>query len=393
MAIRWYGLGRLLGVSFALLVAGCSWMPNQGPTVREIDTNSGVDKDFVVVKLSPDVMSRLGAVPKPSLLKTFGDNRPAPTRTISRGDLVSVAIWEAGGAANGGTGTPDTLVQIGIQSNVVPPQTVDPKGDITVPFVGQVHAAGKSTVEVQREIVRRMQGQAIKPQALVSIVSDQSNLISVIGDVKKPDQYVLNVNGMRVLDAVAKAGGTVSPAFDTVVQLTRFGVQKRVRLSDLITHPADNIYLEPGDVLYLLHDPEFVAVLGATKNNMRVEFDAERLTLAEVLGQSGGLVDVQAEPTGVYVLRFVPSDIVGSLTGKPFTAGQKNAGLIPVLFQDDMREPQGFFLAQSFDMQNKDIIFVANTESVQVGKVLQLMVQAAAVIGILSGSSSSVAAP
>ncbi len=392
MAIRRNGLRRFLGVSFALLVAGCSWMPNQGPTVSEIEVNSGRNEDFVIVKLSPDIMSRLGAVPKPSLLKTFGNNRPAPIRTIGRGDMVSVAIWEAGGATNGGTGAPDTLIQIGIQSNVVPPQTVDPKGNITVPFVGQVRAAGKSTVEVQQEIVRRMQGQAIKPQALVSIVNDQSNLVSVIGDVKKPDQYVLNVSGMRVLDAVAKAGGTVSPAFDTIVQLTRFGVQKRMRLSDLITHPADNIYLEPGDVLYLLHDPEFVAVLGATKNNMRVEFDAERLTLAEVLGQSGGLVDIQAEPTGVYVLRFVPRDLVGSLIRKQVKTRQ-DAGLVPVLFQDDMREPQGFFLAQSFDMQNKDVVFVANTESVQVGKVLQLMLQGAAVIGILGGSSSSVALP
>ncbi len=368
-------------------------MPNQGPTVSEIDHNSGENKDFAIVKLSPAVLSRLDDEPSTSLARTFGDVRPAPVRTINSGDTVSVTIWEAGGSPSGGTGSPDSLSQIGIQATTVPPQTVDPRGNITVPYVGQIHAAGKSTEEVQQTIVRRMQGQAVKPQALVTIVNDQSNLVSVVGDVKKPDQYPLNFNGTRVLDAVARAGGSVAPAFDTIVQLTRQHVQRRVRLSELIAHPADNIYLEPGDVLYLLHDPEFVAVLGATKNNMRVEFDAERMTLAEVLGQSGGLVDIQAEPEGVYILRFEPRNLVEALTNSAVQP-KSDASLMPVLFQDDMREPQGFFLAQSFNMKNKDIVFVANTESVQLGKLLTLMLQAAGIIGIVSGGGhSSVAVP
>lgn len=381
--------GRLLCLLLSATLAGCSFMPIQGPTVSEIKNGPEHNKDFAVVKLSPAVLQRLRAVPAPSFVTTFGNNLPAPNRTISKGDVLAVTIWEATGGASSSpsSGTP-TTEQIGIQATTVPPQMVNAKGDITVPFIGQIHVAGRSTVDVQHAIVRRLDGQAVKPQALVTIVNDQSNLISVVGDVKKPDQYPLGINGTRVLDAIARAGGSVAPAFDTIVQLTRHGTQRRVRLSQLLASPSENIFLEPEDVLYLLRDPEYVAVLGATKNNMRVEFDTERLTLAEVIGQSGGLLDIQAEPTGVFVFRLEPTDLVEALTtGRP--AAKPNPTLVPVVFQNDMRDPQGIFLAQAFDMNNKDIVYVANTESVQLGKVLQLMLQAAGIAGILGGRGSS----
>jgi polysaccharide export outer membrane protein len=371
-------------------------MPNQGPTVREINDNPNRGKDFAVVKLTPAVLQKIRDVGGPSLHTTFGDMKPAPVRTITKGDTVSVTIWEPSGggvtSAEPSQGGVPTSAQPTVQMTTVPPQTVDPQGEITVPFVGQIYVAGRSTVEVQSEIVRRLEGQAVKPQVLVTILTDLSNLVSIVGDVKKPDQYPLNVNGTRVLDAIAKAGGSVAPAFDTIVQLNRRGVQRRVRLSQVVANPQENIYLEPDDTVYLLHDPEFISVLGATKNNMRVEFDSERLTLAEVIGQSGGLVDLQAEPTGVYVMRLEPAELVSTLTKRKMPPNQ-NGMMVPVLFQDNMREPPGFFLAQSFDMNNKDIVFVADTESVQLNKVLQLVLQAAAIVGIVRGGSGSLSVP
>lgn len=381
-------VGRLLCLLMSATVAGCSFMPNQGPTVSEIKDEPDNNKDFTVIKLTPAVLRQLRSVSPPSLAATFGNNLPAPNRTISKGDVLAVTIWEATAGTSSASSGSSSGPQVGIQATTVPPQMVNPKGDITVPFVGQIHVAGRSTVEVQHAIVRRLDGQAVKPQVLVTIVNDQSNLISVIGDVKKPDQYPLGVNGTRVLDAIARAGGSVAPAFDTIVQLTRRGTQRRVRLSQLLANPSENIFLEPEDVLYLLRDPEYVAVLGATKNNMRVEFGTERLTLAEVIGQSGGLVDIQAEPAGVFVFRLEPSDLVETLsTGHP--ARKIDRTLIPVVFQDDMRDPNGIFLAQAFDMNNKDIVYVANTQSVQLGKLFQLMLQAAGIVGIIGGRGNS----
>jgi polysaccharide export outer membrane protein len=352
-------------------------MPVQGPSIHAIDDSAGEIKGFALVKLSPAVLGQLQKAPPPSFIATFGNRRPAPVRTIENGDILAITIWDAGG----GLFSPQGPAQPGTQVTPIPNQTVDPKGTITVPFVGQLHVGGKSTVQAQNAIVNGLASQALKPQVLVSIVSDSTNLFTVIGDVKTPNQLPLNVNGTRVLDAIARAGGTTAPAFDTIVQLTRDGVAKRLRLSSLLAHPSENVYLETGDVVYVLRDPKFVAVLGATKTNMRLEFDAEHLTLAEVLGLSGGLVDVQAEPTGVFVFRLEPSGMVAALTQRAPPTPNSNAP-VPVIFQTDLRAPEDFFLAQNFQMEDKDIVFVANAESVQLDKVLRIVLHAAEIVGI-----------
>ena len=117
----------------------------------------------------------------------------------------------------------------------------------------------------------------------------------MIGDVKTPNRITLDINGMRALDAIARAGGAQNPAYDEVVQLTRHGVGKRVRLSQIISSPAENIYLQPDDTIYVLHDPAVVSILGATNKNTRVLFDTDKYprasftsTRAEKLGSAKG---------------------------------------------------------------------------------------------------------
>lgn len=389
-----FGKKCIVSAMLLSLTAACSEMPEQGPTVGEINTNHGFNDDYTVVKLKPPVLQLLSQVKSASFVSAFGNGQPATPKVINQGDIVQVTIWESVGSISIGTVQSNapapaagSASAVGIQMTTVPPQTVDPLGNITVPFAGQIKAAGRSTAAVQAEIVRRLSGVSITPQALVTIVTDQSDLVTVVGDVKTPNQFVLNINGMRILDAIARAGGSAAPAYDTLVRLTRHGVSTQVRMSWLLSHPDENVYLQPDDVIYVLHDPKFLTVLGATKNNIRMEFDAEKLTLAEVIGQSGGLVDAQAEPRGVYVFRMEPRNLVEIMTaGQP--AKSSDTTLVPVIFQDNMREPQGFFFAQSFPMHDKDIVYVANTESVELSKLFNLMLQAASIVAIGKGTTS-----
>jgi polysaccharide export outer membrane protein len=188
------------------------------------------------------------------------------------------------------------------------------------------------------------------------------------------------------LDAVAMTGGTVSPAFDEILQLTRGGKATRLRLSWLLSHPAENIYLRPNDVLYVVRSPKAITVLGATKNNARIEFDTEQVSLAEVLGQAGGLVDLQAEPAGVFVFRLQPAPLVATLTHGPAISAD-NSSNVPVIFRADLRQAGDFFLAQSFQMHDKDIVYVANAEAVQLDKVLKELLHAAGIAGVLSNKN------
>ena len=133
-------------------------------------------------------------------------------------------------------------------------------------------------------------------------------------------------------------------------------------------------------------------MLGAATNNMRLQFDTENLTLADAVGMAGGLRDLQAEPSGVFVFRMEPAALVQGMKKGVTTTG----GMVPVIFQADMRAPQAFFLAQSFQMQDKDIVYVANAESTQLDKLIVKLLHAAEIANIAIRSSTnnvSVAGP
>jgi polysaccharide export outer membrane protein len=382
MASRQFNAARgLLGGLAMLLVAGCSTMPAPGPTTRDVTGDAGPESGYAVVDVTPAVLPQLDAVKRPSLAETFGAETPLPTPAISPGDQLSVVIWDAGG----GLFSPEGASATGTQTTVLPTQTVDIKGNISVPFAGQIHVAGKSTLQAQSAITAGLGNQAIRPQALVTVVNAMGNQVTVIGDVKTPGRVTLNVGGTRALDAIAQAGGNTAPAFDSVLQLTRKGKTTRVRVSWIISHPNEDIYLQPNDVLYILKDPRMVTILGALKTNSRLQFDTEHLTLAEALGQGGGLLDDQSEPAGVFVFRVEPASLITALTSGPAPAA--GAEMMPVVFRVDMRQPQNFFMAQSFQLQDKDIVYVANAESVQLDKVLKIMAHAAVTAGVIANKN------
>ena len=109
----------------------------------------------------------------------------APYR-IGVDDVLTISVWHE----------PDL-------SRTVP---VRPDGQISLPLVGDIKAAGKTAVELQSEL-RLSLAKFVKDPEVNVIVSDiRSQRINVIGEVTKPGTYPLT-QSMGVLDAVAQAGG------------------------------------------------------------------------------------------------------------------------------------------------------------------------------------------
>src|ERR1700745_802664 len=131
MTPRQLGRACALLIGFVpLLLSGCSTQSAQGPTSFEIAHNSGRDTDFVLVDLTPAVLQQFAQFKQPSLVESFGNAAPAPIRTIEKGDLVSVTIWDAGGglfSTQGAVPSQNGAV-VGTQQTMVPNQTVDPQG-------------------------------------------------------------------------------------------------------------------------------------------------------------------------------------------------------------------------------------------------------------------------
>jgi polysaccharide export outer membrane protein len=355
-----------------IALAGCAYLPTAGPTASQVVDQGAQETQirYDVVNVNSAVVAALLAQPTGSFRTRFGKYGRPPPPKIGIGDTISVSIWEAAGGGLFGT-SPIAGVSPGSRSVTIPEQVVARDGGITVPFAGRVPVAGRSTVEVQHEIEQRLAEKAIEPQVIVTIAKSVTYAATVSGEVVNGARVPLSVNGDRMLDLIALAGGGKSPVYNTFVRLSRDGVTVTLPMERLVSDPAENIYAQPGDVLTLVLVPQTYSVLGATGQNAQITFNAEEITLAEAIAKAGGLQDLRSDPAGVFLFRFEPPAVVAALNAAQLATGPDRSS--PVVYRLDMSDANAFFLAQHFPIEDKDVIYVANAPLNELQKFFTLL--------------------
>ncbi len=372
-------------------LGGCSTLPTAGPTAGEVVDQAVKDEQarYDVVDVNDKVVSTLLAQPGESFRTRFQKYGKPPAPMIGIGDTIMVTIWEAAAGGLFGSST-TTGVTPGSRSVTIPEQVVARDGSISVPFADRIPAAGKSPLEVQRIIEQRLAEKAIEPQAIVVITKSVTYAATVSGEVVNGARVPLSVNGDRLLDVIALAGGAKAPVYDTFVRLSREGVTVMIPMETLVSDPAENIYAWPGDVLTLVRVPQTFSVFGATGQNTQVNFNAEKVTLAEALAKAGGLQDSRADPAGVFLFRFEPPQVVTALNAPPLPVGPGNSS--PVVYRLDLSDANAYFFAQRFPVEDKDVIYVANARLNELQKFFTLLntITGPVITGIVvKGSTSS----
>ena len=255
----------------------------------------------------------------------------------------------------------EAAVQSGRPGTRIPDQQVGSDGGISVPYAGRIAAAGHTPEEVARMIEQRLGPKALDPQAIVAVRRNRANSVSVTGEVIRGAQVPLSPGGLRLLQVIASAGGARAPVHETFVRLSRGGATATVPLATLVANPDQDIFAEPGDVLTLVRQPQTFSVFGATGKNSAITFNSEKLSLTEALAKAGGLLDDRADASAVFLFRYEPVNLVRAL-GQP-VATDAPPGVSPVVYRLDLREAKSYLLARRFPVRDKDIIFVADSES------------------------------
>lgn len=374
-------LAAFAALSTALLTAGCGslLLPASGPNsilVRAEATWTG--PPYGVVKLTPKVIDILDEYGPRTLTATFGDRRPPPEIRFGIGDVVSVTIFEA---AAGGLFIPS---EAGVRPGnfvTLPNQPIDTKGMISVPYAGLVPAARKTPPEVQQEIVNRLKNRAIEPQVVVALVNQNTSLITVVGEVAGNNvgttgRIPAQPAGERILDYITRAGGLRDQGQDTWVVLERHGRRAAVPFGAVIYEPGNNIWAWPGDTIYLYKEPQTYLAFGASGQQGEFQFSAGpqssawRMTLAEGVAAAGGLLDVQADPGSVFLYRREPRALAEKLG---VDCSKMKGPTVPIVYSVSFADPAGYFLATRLQMHNKDVIFAANAQSVEITKFAQFL--------------------
>jgi protein involved in polysaccharide export with SLBB domain len=120
---------------------------------------------------------------------------------------------------------------------------VDGAGQVQLPLLGQIPAAGLSVHDFETAVGRKFVSERYLKDPKVSVEVENYRPFYIIGEVKSPGQYPY-VNGMNALNAVALAGGYTYRADDKDVYIRKDGGAKEQEV------PADQTTkISPGDII------------------------------------------------------------------------------------------------------------------------------------------------
>lgn len=176
------------------------------------------------------VMSQPAGAPSAEASKGHDDSF-----VIGADDLLSVNVWKE----------PDISRSLPVRSD----------GMISLPLAGEVQAAGRTPLKLEKEIAARLKDYISEPDVTVIVQQINSQKFNMLGMVAKPGTYPLR-DSTTVLDAIAEAGGFRDFAKRKSVYVLRQnadGTQTKLSFNynEVVKgkNVAQNIRLQPRDTI------------------------------------------------------------------------------------------------------------------------------------------------
>ncbi|MBB5572161.1 polysaccharide export outer membrane protein [Rhizobium paranaense] len=374
----------MIRVGAALLVcvvlAGCNSVSSEGPLAGAIDGDAGqsgaeLGRKNVAVFDVVDINSRtarfVSDYVSSALNRRFGIGGPVGRVVIGVGDSLKVTIFEAGA---------DGLFSTAQSKQVSLDIIVQPDGTAAIPYAGTVKFAGKTLEQARQAILAALASKAVEPDVIVTSMGTSSRTVTVSGAVGRPSLVPLDLTGEKITQVIAKAGGPVTQPYETYVTLVRGNRTGTVLLKSIIEHPTEDIYVQPGDQIFLVRDPRTFTLLGAVKGDGRLEFGANDLNLLEAVALGHGAVDEAANAQGFFLFRYEEPEIVQNLLGAARFQELERKGMVadskgryPIVYKFDMSHPDSLIVGQTFPIKSRDVIYVSRHPSVDIRKFLTLV--------------------
>jgi len=155
----------------AVLVAICGSMPGQAPA--KADATPG-----------PAPGGSPASLPVSDTPSTIKPNDSG--YVIGNGDLLSINVWK--------------------EAEVSRSLPVRSDGKISLPLVGEVQATGRTPLQLEEEISKKLRDYITDPEITVMVQQINSEKYNILGQVAKPGSYSLALT-TSVLDAIATACG------------------------------------------------------------------------------------------------------------------------------------------------------------------------------------------
>ena len=354
---------KLLAVSSLLLISllsGCATTTlNSGlqagelPPVGDFTAENGLQ--FRIQPLN------LATLPAPKIAQPSNDiyqlisNSTKKQYRISEGDILNIII----------SGYTDVAAGVSGDSG----HSVDQQGYIQFPLIGRIRAAGLSVPQFTQKLQTQLERYLKFPDPQVSIVEYRGNRFFIDGEVAKPGEYPIADAPVSLYSALSVAGGASTTGDSNSIVLNRNGRNYNLGLQELreIGASGNQIYIQDGDSIHVNSQARNkVYVLGEFGQVAPVPILEQGLSLAQVLGESQGLNSFTANAAKIYVVRDNPG------------YGRTN------IYYIDMQTITNFALANRFEMQPNDILYVDPTGLTRWNRVLSSLLPSTSAIRSLS---------
>ena len=357
-------LGAMLAsAGAALLLGACAAAPGM-----QFSANAPVSA------VSPDSMPDVTPIPRELVREQQTRAKPAnsgveelfatpsPYR-IGPGDIISVVVWDHPELV-----FPTQTYSIGAAFEIptssggsnMPGYVVSPAGDIQFPYAGVMKVAGKTANEVRDEMARILSRVVRDPQMTVRVLGFRSQRVYVDGEVKTPGMLAIDDAPMTLVEALNRAGGVLNLTGDNSrVRVTRGERSWYVNIPALLAKGTDpsRILLRSGDIVRVeQREDSKIFVTGEVVKPSSLLMRNGRMTLNEALGDAGGVNPASANAEQIFVIR------------------KTNEGK-PKVYHLDGTSPVALAIAESFELEPKDVVYVDARDLVRWSRVMTLLIQ------------------
>ena len=237
--------------------------------------------------------------------------------------------------------------------------TIDPNGDIDLPFVGKIRIESLNINKTQEHLIKILKDYYNNPSLLVEIEEYNSSKIYILGAIRNQLTINLDQKPIRLIDAAIQADYNPN-AQDKLLGskgiLRRNNKIYKIDLNKVFKSKniKENFYLKKDDVLFVDRNSESIQVFGEV-TRPGIYYPNDDFSLTELISTSG-LNKLTANAKKIYVIRE-----------------DYNQFLKINVFELDISNPVNLILGKRFKLQSKDIVFIPPTKLVQWNRVISLL--------------------